>query len=240
MSNYKSVFQRHEIKYMVTAQQRQQIESAIAEHMNPDPHGESTVCNVYYDTPDFRLIRHSLEKPTYKEKLRIRSYGIAKPEDTVFLELKKKLGQEVFKRRIFLPLTTAEDFLAGEIPIPQDTQICREINYCLGFYGNIRPSMYISYDRKAYFGKDDRELRLTLDSNILWRETKLSLECPPAGQSLLDSKLSLLEIKTPNSVPIWLAEILAENRLFKTCFSKYGSAYLSAFKQNNLRGAHCA
>ena len=100
--------------------------------------------------------------------------------------------------------------------------------------------MYISYDRKAYFGRDDQELRLTLDSNILWRETELSLKQLPGGHPLLDSGVSLLEIKTPNAIPIWLAEILAENHLFKTCFSKYGNAYLSAFKQNSMRGAHCA
>ena len=96
------VFQRHEIKYLTNPKQRAYLEEVLKDRMVPDPHGESTICNVYYDTPNYRLIRRSLEKPAYKEKIRVRSYGTAAPDDMVFLELKKKYDGIVYKRRIEL------------------------------------------------------------------------------------------------------------------------------------------
>ena len=120
-----NIFQRHEVKYLVDSRQRALIEQAFRMYMAPDPHGESTICNVYYDTPDYRLIRHSLEKPVYKEKLRMRSYGTVSDRDTVFLELKKKYRGVVYKRRIQLPQWQAEAYMAGRMPLLDNSQIGR-------------------------------------------------------------------------------------------------------------------
>ncbi|MBQ1515273.1 MAG: polyphosphate polymerase domain-containing protein, partial [Lachnospiraceae bacterium] len=120
------IFERSEIKYLVNDFQRAALLSAMKDFLEPDPHGESTICNVYYDTPDFRLIRHSLEKPVYKEKLRIRSYGPAKPGQEIFLEMKKKFDGVVYKRRISLPLAQAEAFLAGETALTGEGGVMEE------------------------------------------------------------------------------------------------------------------
>lgn len=150
-----SIFQRREIKFLVDARQRAILERAFRGRMAPDPHGESTICSIYYDTPDCRLARASLEKPIYKEKLRMRSYGRASPEGTVFLELKKKYKGVVFKRRIELPEEEASACMAGESLLPADRQIGREIDYFRRFYEGIRPADYLCYDRSPWYSVED-------------------------------------------------------------------------------------
>ena len=143
------VFRRYEIKYLMDRRQRDGILQAIAPYMSIDSYGHSSIRNIYYDTPNFRLIRESLEKPVYKEKLRLRGYGSAGPEDTVFVELKKKYKSVVYKRRVSLPLAQAEACLARELPLP-DSQIGQEIAYALDFYQALEPAVYLSYEREAF------------------------------------------------------------------------------------------
>ena len=237
-----SVFQRHEVKFLLTSRQRSALEQAMKGHMEADAYGESTICSLYYDTPDFRLIRRSLEKPDYKEKLRLRSYGMAKPDGTVFVELKKKYDGIVYKRRISMPESQATAYLSGQAELPQDCQIGREIDYFLNFYGNLAPAMYLCYDRIAYFCPEDDNLRLTLDRNIRWRVDDLTLTKAPDGVQLLRPGESLLEIKTATSIPLWLVRALNDNGIRRTSFSKYGTAYtrLQAELLTQKGGCHCA
>ncbi|MCR5090139.1 MAG: polyphosphate polymerase domain-containing protein [Oscillospiraceae bacterium] len=234
------IFERHEIKFLLNHQQRSRLEQSIADRMRPDEHGESTVCNVYYDTPDFLLIRRSLERGIYKEKLRMRSYGPAYGEDSVFLELKKKYKGIVYKRRISLSLESAEAYMCGKAPLPERSQIAREIDWFRGFYGELLPAVHLSYDRSAFYALDDPELRLTFDRNILWQTEDCSLSALPCGRSLLGSGESLLEIKTASSVPLWLAAELDRNGIRKTSFSKYGCAYTSMLNDYQTGGVICA
>lgn len=220
-----SIFQRHEIKFLVTGEQRARMEEAFASRMMPDSHGESTICNVYYDTPDFRLIRTSLEKPVYKEKLRLRSYGPAAPEDMVFLELKKKYNDIVYKRRISIPCAAAENFFAGRSPLPECGQIGREIGYFHHFYRSLRPTVYLCYDRTAYFSRESTDLRVTFDRNICWRQEAIRLTAPVGGRQILSPDFSLMEIKAAAAVPLWLVSLLSKNCIRQTSFSKYGEAY---------------
>ena len=219
------IFQRHEMKYLVTEAQRAALEAAFRDTMVPDPYGESTVCNVYYDTPDCRLIRASLEKPVYKEKLRLRSYGPAAPESRVFLELKKKFQSVVYKRRMELTAREAEDWFAGPAPLPGDSQIGREIEYFRRFYGELVPSVYLSYDRRAFYSAESRDLRVTFDRHIGWRREGMRLTAPAGGREILSPGMSLMEVKANHAVPFWLARLLSENGVRQTTFSKYGEAY---------------
>ena len=114
-------FERRELKYRITDAQRAALEAAFDARMVPDEYGESTICNIYYDTADYRLIRAPLEKPAYKEKLRLRSYGVTGPGGEVFLELKKKYKGIVYKRRITLPEDAAGEFIAGRAPLCEHT-----------------------------------------------------------------------------------------------------------------------
>lgn len=240
MSN--SVFKRKEIKFLLEPRQRAALIAAMEGHMKEDEYGESTICSLYYDTPNSRLIRRSLEKPLYKEKLRLRSYGKAAPGGNIYVELKKKYDGVVYKRRISLPEHQADAWLGGRAPLPQDSQIGREIDWFLHYYVNLRPAMYLCYDRIAWFCPTDENLRITMDRNIRWRTDALSLTAAPRGEQLLRPGQSLLEIKTASALPLWLVEALNENEIRQTSFSKYGTAYTIQHTRESMQkgGIHCA
>ena len=227
-------FKRYEKKYLINQEQYNELLIKLTEYMNPDEHCKSgenySIYNIYYDTKDNIVISHSISKPTYKEKLRLRSYYIPKSTtDKVFLELKKKINGIVNKRRVVLTLEEAKRFVElGEKPIPKDAiseQVINEIAYYLS-NNKVYPTVYISYSRKAFFGKDDRDFRLTFDSKIITRRNSLSLEYGSFGSELLEKNQYLMEVKILGAIPIWLASILSELSIYNTHFSKYGNEYM--------------
>lgn len=223
-----TVFKRYEYKYRMTEAQYEGLMAAIGAHLAPDVYGQSLVCSVYYDTPDFRLIRRSLEKPTYKEKLRLRSYGQAGEDKDVFLEMKKKYEGVVYKRRIVLPERQAADYMSGAQPLPPqaaESQIGKELAYFCRFYGALRPSVYLCYDRTAFCCPQSPELRVTFDRNVRWRTDALALTAQPGGEPLLPEGTVLLEVKTARAIPLWLVRALAAQNIRRTSFSKYGTVY---------------
>lgn len=218
-------FERRELKYRITDAQRAALEAAFDARMVPDEYGESTICNIYYDTADYRLIRASLEKPAYKEKLRLRSYGATEPGGEVFLELKKKYKGIVYKRRITLPEDAAGEFIAGRAPLGEHGQIGREIEYFTAFYAPLLPAVHLSYERSAWFSREDRDLRITFDKNIRFRQEDVSLTLPAGGRRILPEGESLMEIKAAAALPLWLVSELDTLGIYQSTFSKYGEAY---------------
>lgn len=218
------IFKRYELKYLMTRQQRDVLLREVGAHLTEDRFRHSSIRNLYYDTQNFRLIRDSLDRPIYKEKLRIRSYGQAGLEDPVFLELKKKYDSVVYKRRIALPLWRAVDGISGEVPLP-DCQIAKEIQSTLQFYGQLEPRVYLSYERDSYRSAGEEDLRVTFDDQILFRTTDLRLNTEAWGTPLLDEDSVLMELKVGASIPLWLTQALSELQIYKTTFSKYGAAY---------------
>ncbi len=220
----KSVFTRYELKYLVTKEQKKELLKLIDLYMTPDEFGQSSIYNLYYDTATFLLIRRSLDKPVYKEKLRLRSYLRADSDTQVFLELKKKHKDIVYKRRISLSEENATGYFENAFHLP-DTQIGREIDYFKNIYEDLAPRVWITYDRQAFFGKQDGDFRITFDENILWREEDLSLCSEKYGNLLLDEDLVLMEVKVTGGMALWLTHFLTENQIYKTSFSKYGNVY---------------
>lgn len=218
-------FERRELKYRITDAQRAALEAAFDARMVPDEYGESTICNIYYDTADYRLIRAPLEKPAYKEKLRLRSYGVTGPGGEVFLELKKKYKGIVYKRRITLPEDAAGEFIAGRAPLGEHGQIGREIEYFTAFYAPLLPAVHLSYERSAWFSREDRDLRITFDKNIRFRQEDVSLTLPAGGRCFLPEGESLMEIKAAAALPLWLVSELDTLGIYQSTFSKYGEAY---------------
>lgn len=229
--NSQMIFQRYEMKYLLNRKQKEAILAAMEPYMEPDAYGRSTIRNIYYDTDNYRLVRKSLEQPVYKEKLRVRSYGQVEPGDRVFVELKKKYEGVVYKRRIHIPEMAAMEYLAGRKEAPDKSQIAEEIDYFLQFYGTLAPKVFLSYEREAYFTGKPSEFRVTFDENILWRETDLSLEKGVYGTPILKQGQTLMEIKTPGSIPLWMVKLLSEEEIRKTSFSKYGNAYTEIYNR---------
>ena len=224
-----TVFKRYEIKYLITKQQKNIITDFMHEYMRGDEFGKSTLCNVYFDTDDYLLIRRSIEKPIYKEKLRIRSYGLASPESKVFVEMKKKYKSVVYKRRIAMKETEAMNYACKESQPLKNTQIIQEINYFLSLYKGLAPKVFLSYEREAFYEKQDANFRITFDENILWRDYDLSLCSDVYGNPILPDGKVLMEIKTVGAIPLWMTHVLTENKIYKTSFSKYGNAYKQIF-----------
>ena len=216
-------FKRYEKKYPLTWEQYQAMLKGMAPYMQADRHSRYTICNIYYDTPDYQLIRTSLEKPVYKEKLRVRSYGAVSGADNVFVELKKKYDGVVYKRRVTTRAIDAARWLRGGRPEEQ-SQIQREIDWFMHSYHPV-PKAFIGYDREAYAGTENSELRITFDTNLRWRDTDLDLRCGDHGFLLLPEDAILMEIKIPGTAPLWLARLLSENGIFSKSFSKYGTYY---------------
>lgn len=222
---FQEVFKRFEFKYMITVKQKEKILDAMAFYMIPDEYGKTTIRNIYYDTNTYLLIRRSIEKPIYKEKLRIRSYERAEDDSTVFVELKKKYQKIVYKRRVSLTEKEAVQWLEQEQHCQQSTQIVSEIDYFLDFYKTLTPKIFLSYEREAFYAKDDSGLRITFDENILWRQEELSLEADIYGNEILPENTVLMEIKCSGGIPLWMVQILSQEGIYKTSFSKYGEAY---------------
>lgn len=229
-----TVFRRQEKKYLLSEGERQYILSKLETYMCPDEYGEYTVCNVYFDTEHDDLIRRSLEKPVFKEKLRVRSYGVPTVCDPVFLEIKRKYKGVVYKRRATLPYGRLLTYLdTGQHPL-EDSQIWNEIEYCMQLY-KVQPKLFLAYDRIAFRGLDMPNLRVTFDSNIRYRQTRLSLSAGDDGERLLPQGKYIMEIKSDGAIPLWLCEILDAAQVYPTPFSKYGNVYQKQLQK--VRGA---
>ena len=220
-----TVFKRYELKYLLTMAQKETVLKAMQPYMTLDKYGRTTIRNLYYDTDSYLLIRRSIEKPAYKEKLRIRSYSRIDADSTAFVELKKKYKSVVYKRRISLPYTDATAWLSREKHPAKHTQIANEIDYFLEYYGSLHPTVFLSYEREAYYCNDGSDFRVTFDDNILCRQEELSLDSEVYGTSILPEGKVLMEIKSSGGIPLWLTQVLSEEKIYKTSFSKYGTAY---------------
>lgn len=222
---YQHTFKRYEMKYLLTHMQAQDLKAYMLPYMAADEYGKTTIRNIYFDTDNYRLIRRSIEKPVYKEKLRLRSYQPADKDKPVFVELKKKYKSVVYKRRVAIPQQQALSWLGGETQEAPACQIGEEISYFIHYYGSLRPKVFLSYDRIAYYSLDDSDLRITFDDHILCRQEDINLEADIWGTSLLPDNTVLMEIKTGGGIPMWLCQWLTKNKVYKTSFSKYGTAY---------------
>ena len=218
------VFERHEKKYLLTEQQYRQLLERSEGHTKHDQYGLHTICSLYLDSEDFILARRSMDKPKYKEKLRMRSYGLPGPDTTVYLELKKKLRGVTYKRRIPMPFAEAERYLLHDEAPQERSQIMQEIDYFISQY-DPRPRILLFYERIALYGVEDEDLRITFDRNIRWRAHDLSLSQGDEGELLLAPDLRLMEIKISDAFPLWLSRLLSELKIYPTSFSKYCTAY---------------
>ena len=232
------IFKRYEKKYILDETTYRYLFFRLAEKMSPDSYGEHTISNVYFDTPEYELIRRSIEKPIYKEKVRLRAYGKVKADSTVFAELKKEYDGVVYKRRAEMTLAEAYEYLYRGRRTAKDSQILSEIGYSMNFYGLV-PMAYVAYDRTALFGKENSELRVTFDRKIRCRDWDLCLDHGDGGVPVLPPGKVLMEVKIPGAMPVWMSRLFSELEIFPTSFSKYGTFYKMRLC-GQLGGERCA
>lgn len=235
------IFERYEKKYMMTEGQFKQIMPVLQQYLEPDQFQSYQIRNLYYDTSDYQLIRSSLEKPLYKEKVRLRSYGDLSLDTPVYLELKKKFDGVVYKRRAEFTFTEAEAYLKqGKKPF-HDSQILHELDYTMKRY-DLKPAVFLSYERSAWHGKEDPQLRMTFDTEVTGRSYELDLRKGCYGARITEPREVLMEVKIPGAMPVWMSRILSEFAVFPVSFSKYGTYYLKYIMRNRERegGENCA
>lgn len=216
------IFRRVEKKYMVNKEQYLNIKNFLNKKMIEDEHGKSTICNIYFDTQNYDLIMHSITKPIFKEKIRLRSYNIPNLQSDVFLEIKRKFNGIVSKRRVEMKLSDYYKFEKNNNNF--NGQVENELKYYFELY-NLEPKMFLSYYRRAYYDKENKDFRITFDSNIIARNYDLKIEKGNYGTPILEEDKYIMEIKTLGAIPMWYVKKLDELKVAPCGFSKYGEAY---------------
>ena len=242
MAEFTGTFERKEVKYRLNAMQVRAIKQALSVHMAPDEYGQTSITSVYYDTPNRDMISRSLEKPLYKEKLRLRTYGPRNASAPVFVELKKKHEGIVYKRRIAASEPAAQLLMVGvpyeraisRHPLADEAleadsrsarnlQIAEEIAACVRRNGPVLPSMAILVERVAWAplldarGAEAEGVRITFDERIRYRDL-FAPEGKRASVPLLAAGEAIMEVKV---------RALDDCGAYPTSFSKYGEAYLA-------------
>jgi len=225
-------FERIEKKFWMSRAQYEALRPVLEAHTEGDAYGESTILNIYYDTPDFALIRRSIERPFFKEKLRLRSYGIPGEEDRVFVELKRKLDGIGYKRRVSLPFKEAKRLLRGEAVEGKDPQVIAEIAEFVERY-RPRAAACLSYRRFARTDLEDPELRITIDTKLRWRTEDAENPSEEGMQPIMaDDSRVLMEVKCLRGIPPWLLTEMSRLRIYQAPFSKIGEAFTNHIAPN--------
>lgn len=239
-NTFKSKFKRYEKKYLITLEQLQNLKKYFDKYLVADDYAQSTISNLYFDTDNFYMIRSSKDKAEYKEKLRMRSYDKNPNDDSkVFLEIKKKFEKVIYKRRISTSLKKGNEYLLDRQDVLEKSQIKNGIDWIFKTNKNLKPMMYIYYDRYSYKGIEDGDLRITIDSNIKYRNYDLDIKKGIYGNNIIDNNLVIMEIKVSGAYPLWLSEALNKYQMYPRPFSKYGTAY-QKLKERGLENAKYA
>lgn len=217
------IINRKEEKFLLTEDKYQKLLNKIKTYIQPDIYYQEKICSVYFDNENNDLITHSIDKPLYKEKIRLRSYNVPKEDDTVFLEMKKKYNGLSNKRRVVLTLKEANDYIYHGIMPKTNPQIMNEIDYVFRYY-QLKPKISITYDREAFVSKEDETFRITFDSQIKSSITNVTLNELKDEESVLKNQY-IMEIKTLKGLPIWLNQALNELKVYPISYSKYGEIY---------------
>lgn len=225
---YIDTFERVEHKYLLTKHDANMLYSQIKDYIQDDMYPQYSLHNIYLDSSDYTMISRSIEGPQYKEKLRIRSYGDPDENSFIYVEMKKKYAGIVYKRRIQIKENELCDFLNGSLTF--DNQILHEIEYMEHIY-HPSPKIFIGYDRRAFQGKYENDVRITFDTNIRYRLDHLSLHDDYPDEYLLRNDQCLLEVKVKDRYPLWLSHALTSMHLTRTSFSKYGTIYTNILKE---------
>ncbi len=220
----KMVFERREKKYLLDRYQYLGLMSEAVKHLVMDEYGHSEISNLYLDNDDYEMIRTSIEKPVYKEKVRLRAYGPVTEDSEVFLELKKKYAGVVYKRRMSMSWQQARRYLYEGIRPAADSQVLREIDHTIRRCG-LKPKVYLAYRRDAFRGKDDPELRVTFDRDIRCRHRRPDLTVTAGCLEMLEPDQTLMELKANGAMPLWMSRLLSDLEIFPVSYSKYGAYY---------------
>lgn len=219
-----TIIDRYEQKYLLTKDNFNYLINLIDDYLVKDKYFKETIYNVYFDNDYFEIINRSIDKPIYKEKIRMRSYYKTDNDTNIFLEIKKKYDDTSNKRRVIISYKDYLDYINKNIIPNCDKQIMSEIDYCFKKY-KLKPKIKLVYDRFAYNLKDDDSFRITFDTNVRYNLNEMDYNIEDDVMFMNDKYI--MEIKTFNGIPLWLNKILNKLNIYPTSYSKVGKVYES-------------
>lgn len=233
---YANTFKRREMKFLLNEEQYEKIVNAVSGFMTEDDYGLHTIMNIYLDNRNNDLIRSSLGRPVFKEKVRLRCYGNKAEDDSeAFLEIKKKYRGLTYKRRFERPYKELFDYITRGVRPETGGQVFEELDYLIKRM-DLKPKIAICYDRRAFFGNEDKEFRMTLDGNIRYRRNDIDLRSGDSGAHLMTQPFRVMEVKSVGAIPMELVSILSEHKIYHGSFSKYGSIFSSEIRHKYKMG----
>lgn len=228
------IFKRVEQKYILSEEQYSSLQTILDEKFFPDKFFFSKIYNLYFDNDNFDSIITSIEKPKYKTKVRLRSYGEATKDDYIYLEMKKKYQGTVYKRRINITLKDFEAYQKDNYFPKQNKQIMQEIDYQIK-YQNLKPKIFVAYDRLSYYSKEDDNFRITFDYNLRSRFKNLKLKDSKENKFYFKKNTYIMEVKCLASLPLWFTKELNKLKIYPVSFSKVGNIYIKERGNSNVR-----
>ena len=226
-------FRRREKKFLLDQTQYQHFLEQTSPFLKRAEYFESVIQSVYYDTQTDALIRRSIERPLYKEKLRVRKYLGTENDPLVYIELKKKFEGIGYKRRALADWNELNEKGLSGCSYSCE-QIGKEIRQFAKVYPDLHPRMRIKTTRHSYVDKEDPDIRITFDFNVTYSDEDLNILEFNEGKELLPDGTVILEVKVPENLPLRYTKILTGEKIYRRPFSKYGTAYL---KELGMKGA---
>jgi SPX domain protein involved in polyphosphate accumulation len=244
------VLERYELKYTIPAEWVAPISAFVEPYCSLDyhssvaPDGFYQVNSLYFDSPDFVLLRNRLGGLHDRFNMRVRTYGAA-PVAPWFLEVKRKIGDIIRKYRARVkdidlartldPAADPSEFLAS----PRDAANAALFRRLAHAY-NAAPVVQTTYRRKAYFSVCDDYARVTFDAGMRYlartEYNPLPVEeafAPTDLEDRFDEGTSVvLELKCQaKNVPIWMVDLIRAFDLRRRSFSKYSAAMAQVFRR---------
>ena len=217
-----TIIDRYEQKYLLSKEEYNNLINLIENYLVKDKYFMETIYNIYFDNDQFELINRSIEKPIYKEKMRMRSYYKTDNDTNIFLEIKKKYADTSNKRRVIISYKDYLDYINKGIIPECDKQIMSEIDYCFKNY-KLKPKIKLVYDRLAYNLKNNDSFRITFDTNVRYNLNNFDFNNEDDITFMNDGYI--MEIKTFNGIPLWFNKVLNNLNIYPTSYSKVGKIY---------------
>jgi len=227
-----TIIDRMEQKYFISFEKFNKLMNLIKDKLVKDKYFDERIYNVYFDNDDYDLIIKSLDKPVYKEKIRLRSYSRANSNTNVFLEMKKKFDGHGNKRRVDINYLEAKNYIDNNVLPETNKQIMMELDYVFK-KNDLKPKISLTYDRLSYAFKEDETYRITFDTNIRYSNKKLDLVDLDDEECLFDDGY-IMEVKTLKGYPVWFINALSNLKIYPVSYSKVGEAYLRLKERNEL------
>ena len=227
-----TIIDRMEQKYFVSFDKYNKLMKLINNKLVKDKYFSERIYNIYFDNDEYEFMTKSLDKPLYKEKVRLRSYETKDKNSNVFLEIKKKFQGHGNKRRVVINYNEAKDYIDNKIIPNTNKQIMGELDYTFK-KNNLKPKISLTYDRLSYAFKEDESYRVTFDTNIRYSNKKVDLVDLDDEYCLFNDGY-IMEVKTLKGYPSWFIKALNELKLYPVSYSKVGEAYKELKERNEL------